>query len=254
MNNGISRFSTLTSKLRCPSAALWTRYSTAAVILAALFVLALPAHSATPVDQFKPSIGEPVKLWHHSIKPGHMDEARKFFLNTLISRLKADDKLQDSYFLVNEKENEILAVAFWGKADVNVHPHASAVAAGMTAHSTKPNRKVDYKLVLVNDEGLVPQSGDKVLVMVRKVKPGKMEDAKRALRDVVFPHLAKDEFTRNSYVLENTADNELISLIFLRGDFKTTPELDAKKDKHLKPHLSEPEKTTEYTLFGINNE
>jgi hypothetical protein len=40
----------------------------------------------------------------------------------------------------------------------------------------------------------------------------------------------------------------------MRGDFKVAPELAAKLDKHGKPHQSEPGKTMEYTLFGINNE
>jgi hypothetical protein len=230
------------------------RVNTSVIIgLAGLFVLALPATSAA-VDQFQPKVGEPVKLWHHAIKAGHMAQARAFFLDTLIPRMKVDNALQDSYFLVNEKGNEILAISFWGQADANVHPHAGAVDEGMKAHAAEPRRMVDYKLVLINDEGLAPQTGDKVVVISRKVQPGKMEDAKRAFREVIFPHLAKDEFTRNGYVLENTAGNELVSVIFMRGDFKVAPELAAKLDKHLKPHLSEPEKTTEYTLFGINNE
>jgi len=221
--------------------------------LAVLFALNFPAQSAA-VDQFTPKVGEPVKLWHHAIQDGHMDQARDVFLNTLIPRLRVDNITNDTYFLVNEKRNEILAVSFWRQTDFNVNPHASAEDEGMKDHSSQPKRKVDYKLVLINDEGLVPQEGDKVVVISRKVKPGKMEDAKRNLREVIFPPLAKDEFTRNGYVLENTAENELVSLIFLRGDFKATPELAAQKDKHVKPHLSEPEKTTEYTLFGINKE
>ncbi len=220
--------------------------------LAGLFYLAVPARTVSAAD-FQPRVGEPVKIWHHAIKPGHMVQAQAFFRDTLMARLKADNMAADDYFLVNEKENEILVVSFWGKTDVNSQPHAGVVVEGMKAHSTKTRWVVDHTLVLTNDESLVPQVGDKVVVMSRKVKPGKMEDAKRALRDVVFPHLANDEFTRNSYVLENTAGNELVSLVFMRGDFKEVPELSAKKEKHLRPHLS-AEKITEYTLFSIVDE
>ena len=222
--------------------------------LAVLIALSTTAHAATPAGQFTPSAGEPVKLWHHSIQAGHLQQAQAYFLNTLVPRLKGDGSLQDSYFLVDEENNKILAVSFWGKADAKVHPHTAVVDEAMRAHASEPKKVVDYKLVLINDEGLLPQTVDKVAVMVRKVKPGKMEDAKRVMREVVFPHLTKVEFTRNSYVLENAAENELISLVFMRGDYKVPDGLADKKDKHLSTALAASETTTEYTLFAIANE
>jgi hypothetical protein len=212
------------------------------------------AQSSPPANQFTPKVGEPVKIWHHAIKPGQMEQAKTFFLGTLVPRLKGDNILLDVFFVVNEKGNEILAINFWGQADVAKHPHGNAVDDGMKAHAAKTRQLTDYKLALINDEGLLPQIGDLVVIMTRKVKPGKMEEAKRVMKEVIFAHLAKDEFSRNSYVLENAAGNELVSLIFLRGEFKVPVELLEKRDKHLKPHLAEPEKKTEYKLFAISNE
>jgi hypothetical protein len=221
--------------------------------LAVCFVASLPIQSAVAADQFQPGEGEPVKLWHHSIKAGHMDQAQAFFLKVLLPRIEAANAARDTYFLVNEKENKIVAVSFRGKHDDDLNPNASTVDEGMRAHAAEPRRKVDYKLILVNDEPFVPQLGDKVMLMSRKVKFGKLEQAEQAMREVIFPHLAKDEFNRDSYLLENSAGNALVSLVFLRGEFSVSSALAAKRDENLKPHLSEPEMTTEYTIFGIIN-
>lgn len=222
--------------------------------LAFLLFATLPAQAPGTPDQFRSKEGEPVIVWHHAIKPGHLEQAEGFFTKTLIPLLKADNQTRDNYFLVNKEGTEIVSFSFYGANDTKDTPHAGAVSTGMKPHTTRNYRQAIYKIVLLRDEGLQPRVGDKVVLIERPLKPGKLEDAKKAFREVIFPHLAQDENKRDSYLLENAKGDELLSLVFLRGEFTVSPAMAEKRKKHVHPNLEKPEKETVYTIFATHNE
>ena len=151
------------------------RIRLAAIIgLSILLLTLLPAQEGAAADQCRPKEGESVVVWHHAIKPGHLEQAKDYFLKTLIPRLQTDNQIRDNYFLVNQKGTEIISFSFYCANDAKALPHEGSVVQGMKKHSTRHYRQFVYKIVLLNDEGL---AGRRVAIEVNgEIVPRSLHD------------------------------------------------------------------------------
>lgn len=229
------------------------RYCTLIVavgVALAMFIHPVPGQDATRPGQ--PAVGDSAIVWQHFIKPGHEAQAREFFLQTLLPHLRSDARPQKTYFLVNEEGSRIVIVSFRGDG-AHRPAHNPAVAAGMKNHAGRERTQTTYQLAALMDEDMVPQVGDKAVVFLRHIKPGKMAEATEAFRGVLFPALARDEWQRDGYLLADASANILCSVVFAKGDASASSTGTHERVKTcLGPLLSEPDRKEIYTVFAIH--
>ena len=222
----------------------------AALLTLAMFCRPVPGQATAP--PYQPAVGDPVFVWQHFIKAGHEAQAREFFLQNLLPRLKSVNQRQKTYFLVNEDGTRILVVSF--RSDKASQPaHNAAVAEGMEAHAARERTQTSYQVAALLDEEIIPQAGDKAVVFLRLVKPGKMGEAVETFRSVLFPAFAQDNRPWDGYLLANPTENRVCNVVFCRGaDTAAEIGADGKGKARLEPLLAEPDRKEIYTVFAIS--
>jgi hypothetical protein len=105
----------------------------------------------------------------------------------------------------------------------------------------------------VNDEKYDPKIGDNVIIWEYNVKAKSFSDATSHFNNIVYPVLAKDKYSRDSYLIAYQIANMLVGITMLGGD---PGESDAviEKLKEVEKFLTKPAKSKTYKLIALNNE
>jgi hypothetical protein len=200
-----------------------------------------------------PKIGDDVILVTHKFKKGKLKEAREYFTGTFLTNLKNDNIIQDTLFLDNETEDELVIITFASptKADLNFnddfynHEIKSKLAAMLSTFS--------FQLMSVNDEKYNPKAGDSVIIWEYNIKMKNINDAAEHFKNKVYPLLAEDEYSRDSYLLAFKSIGILVGITMLSGNPEET-KLVKEKLKELDQYLDKPAKSKTYRLIAVNDE
>lgn len=217
-----------------------------------LFSAAAFAEQSKPEKKYEPAKGEHVYLYHRQIKPGHMKQVQAAYHSKLRSELDRSKSQRKAFWIVDEEKNHIISIAF-GKADTKEMDENSPIYKrlneSLKAHISKTEIE-HFVLVDINNEEYVPKIGDKVCIWERNLIPATMENAKDIYMTKIFPFMAKDEQSMDSYLLEDKDNNRLFVIDFFRGSYKHSKALH-KNLETLEPMSKGEYKMSTWTVFEI---
>jgi hypothetical protein len=216
-------------------------------------ILLLTANIVFCAGQYTPKLGDDVILVTHKFKKGKLKDAREYFTGTFLNNLKDDNIIRDTLFLENENEDELVIITFASptKADLNFsddfynHEIKSKIIALTSTFS--------FQLMSVNDEKYNPKVGDSIIIWEYNVKMKNMDDAALHFKNKVYPLLAKDEYSRDSYLLAFRTIGILVGITMFTGQSEETRQV-KEKLKELNIFLEKPAKSKTYKLIALNDE
>jgi hypothetical protein len=223
------------------------------VVVVLASILAAGTASAATGGTYEPKVGDTATSWVRTAKAGKGAEFKKVMKGHLGPAMKADEVLDDTFLLVDEKEIEFVGIRFNAPAHGSKSPHKTPLEAKLKGLEQGSAKISSYKVVLAVNAGFAAKEGDKVTVFVLQAKKDRLEDAKAIFRDQLMPVAKADAPKRACLLLEDAAGNTLVGVTFLKGEASSDPKL-VEKEKLLEPLLEKPAHPVTYTLYHINDE
>jgi len=217
-----------------------------------LFSAAAFAEQSKPEKKYEPAKGEKVYLYHRLIKPGHMKQVQEAFHSKLRAELNRNKAQRKAFWIVDENTNHIISISFSTEETKDRDEKAkiyNKMNESLKGHIDKAEIE-HFELLDINNEEYVPKIGDKVCIWERNLIPATMENAKDIYMTKIFPFMAKDEQSMDSYLLEDKDNNRLFVIDFFRGPYKHSKALH-KALESLEPMSKGEYKMTTWTIFDI---
>jgi hypothetical protein len=179
-----------------------------------------------------------------------MNEVKDYFRTQFLENLKNKDLIQHTFILQSTTPNYLLLISFasTGKIDINLENDffAKQYKSVVNAVTTTLN----FQIIAINQENYFAKIGDKMILWDYHVKNKKKEDVINHFKNIVYPLLAKDEFTRDSYLIAQKNLNIFVGITMLSGKYKESKVV-SEKLKEINKYLDKPPKLKVYDIIGV---
>jgi|GEM_PF-2206499 len=179
----------------------------------ALAFLVLATCPIAAAQTFQLRDGDIVQIWRHKFKPAKFAEARAEFVKRLMPLVKSDGNTQHTVIAEDAKSGEILGISLSrpeGASKNRMRKHLTP----LDRHRNGPTTRHDYTIFAHNDEKMTPKVGDVVMTWDRRVDSKHKAEVRSFMSKQFVAMLAKDQATRDSYLLEGKAPGEFLAIAF----------------------------------------
>ena len=109
---------------------------------------------------------------------------------------------------------------------------------------------LNFQIIAINDEKYTPKVGDKMILWDYYIKNNKTEEVIYQFKNVIYPILAKDEFSKDSYLVLQKTINKFVGITFLTGKYKES-KMVSEKLKEVYKYFEKAPKLKTYDIIGL---
>jgi hypothetical protein len=203
---------------------------------------------------YTPKPGDDVILITHKFNKGELENARKYFTGTFLTNLKDDKIIRDTYFLENTDLNELVIITFASPGEANLNlDNDDFYIKNLKSKAAAFTSSVSFKLIAVNDELYQPKLGEYVMIWEYNLNAKSFSDAGEHFKNKIYPLLAKDKYSRDSYLIGFKIMNIMVGITMFNGNYEDTADV-KKKFGEISSFFSKPVKSKSYKMIGLNDE